>query len=702
MESAGVSSDSASRLPVYAPVAAGAALLILVGVLGSIGEPFGPLTGLLIGADRWAVPGVLALAYVGGAYGLGTLCSWAWRGADEDSALRLAVGLGLMLGLSHLMGVLGILSLWAAWAPVAVGLVAAGASARSGMLKIEPRAGAVLWLVPGALLIVASASTPGWLWSSEFGGFDALSYHLQLPKEWIAGGRIWPVEHNVYSYLPSSMESAFVHVGVMGGGSAGNGGMLAFDGRGLISAQVLHALFGVCGAWVIVRLVVSLCDRIGIGEDRSNAPAWIAGALVLATPWVIVVGSLAYNEMAVVALGGGAMLVANQAKISPWVRGAICGLLVGGACGAKPTALFLVGGPTGVLLLGLAPRREWMRLVVGGCAVGLLALSPWLIRNWLASGNPVFPHASGVFGSGHWTAEQVQRYASGHAFGGGAIDRLLLIMMPDPASASDAPSVARWRGVSNPQWLLFWPMVVMGGAMAFRDRDARRAAVLLVVGLVVGLVSWAALTHVQSRFLIPLVAPAAALVGMGLACGCGGRLARGVLGLGVAAVIVQTGASVALFTQQGGGRPNLYMLVSADNLTGASGVGAGLDDAGPDVLVNRGLPAGSRVYLLGGSTPLYLTGNVGYHTTWDGSAFGDAVRAAPDDPASWSVALRGLGFTHVRVDAGELSRLGASGWYDPGVTPEAVSAWLGAGNRPVRTWPELGVMVLELTTDTTR
>jgi len=657
MESAGVSSDSAPRLPVYAPVAAGAALLVLVGVLGSIGEPFGPLTGLLIAADRWAVPGVLALAYLGGAYGLGTLCSRAWRGADEDSALRLAVGLGLMLVLSHLMGVLGVLSLWAAWAPVVVGLIAAWAPARGGMPKMELHAGAGLWLVPGALLMVASASTPGWLWSSEFGGFDALSYHLQLPKEWIAGGRIWPVEHNVYSYLPSSMESAFVHVGVMGGGSAGNGGMLAFDGRGLIAAQVLHALMSVCGAWVIVRLV---------------------------------------------ALGGGAMLVANQEKMNPWMRGAICGLLVGGACGAKPTALFLVGGATGVLLLGLAPRREWVRLVVGGCAFGLLVLSPWLIRNWIASGNPVFPHASGVFGSGHWTYEQVQRYASGHTFDGSVLDRLLLIVMPDPASASDAPPVVRWRGVSNPQWLLFWPMVVVGGALAFRDRSARRAAVLLLIGLVVGLVSWASLTHVQSRFLIPLAAPGAALVGVGLACGCGGRFARGVLGLGVAAVVVQTGASVALFAGQGGGRPNLYMLVSADNLTGASGVGAGLDDVGPDVLVNRGLPAGSRVYLLGGSTPLYLTGDVGYHTTWDGSAFGDAVRAAPDDPASWSAALRGLGFTHVRVDAGELSRLGASGWYDPGVTPETVSVWLGAGNRPVRSWAELGVMVLELTTDGTR
>jgi len=47
-----------------------------------------------------------------------------------------------------------------------------------------------------AIVILAACSAPGWLWATEFGGYDVLSYHLQLPREWYDAGRIVPLDHS--------------------------------------------------------------------------------------------------------------------------------------------------------------------------------------------------------------------------------------------------------------------------------------------------------------------------------------------------------------------------------------------------------------------------------------------------------------------------------------------------------------------------
>ena len=77
------------------------------------------------------------------------------------------------------------------------------------------------WGVPAlALLLVAASSPPGWLWDSEGRGYDALEYHLQLPQEWLRMGRLAPLEHNVYSFLPGYIEAAFYHLAVATGATA--------------------------------------------------------------------------------------------------------------------------------------------------------------------------------------------------------------------------------------------------------------------------------------------------------------------------------------------------------------------------------------------------------------------------------------------------------------------------------------------------
>ncbi|MEO0717011.1 MAG: hypothetical protein AAFY58_08475, partial [Planctomycetota bacterium] len=74
-------------------------------------------------------------------------------------------------------------------------------------------------------------------------------------------------------------------------------------------------------AWMSARTTRAACASCGLTGRGAYAGAALAGVLVLVTPWTVVVGSLAYNEMAVVLLGAAALGVAFDRNLSPRVRG---------------------------------------------------------------------------------------------------------------------------------------------------------------------------------------------------------------------------------------------------------------------------------------------------------------------------------------------------------------------------------------------
>ncbi len=712
--------------------------VVLVAGLGSI-DPIGAITVAVLATIQSGLPAAL---YVLGAWGLGGIARAGFSRSPEASAIQLGVGLGLMLSISHGLGVLGVLNPATAIGTVGIGLVLGlvqvlrSEALRSGQARapmtwssVGP---AMSWLPAMSLLLVASASPPGWLWASEFGGYDALSYHLQLPQEWIAAGQIKPVSHNVYSYLPSYVESAYVHLAHLTlapsdiGSDEMQGGLLGGTGWRALIPHYLHAMLAIASAWLVRRLTICLLvERCESDEARNRLDtlAWFAGALVLSTPWVIVVGSLAYNEMAVVALATAAIIVAISPGLHPLARGVLIGWIVGVACGAKPTALFLVGGPVGVVLVGSWFLGRWSQgrgsgvegregesrsvgmlgvVMCVGCVAGLVALSPWLIRNAMSGGNPVFPHLTGVFGEAHWSSEQVARYAGAHRFDGSILDRLALAALPEQGS---------YRGMSHPQWLAFWGVALFGIVVAMLRRETRRAGVLVAVALVGGLASWLAFTHIQSRFLLPLIPPAMLAVVLGAwSLHADRRIGARVL---LGAVVLQAMASGFIFFTQRDGAPNLLTSVGPGYFSGDHArllLGEtpqreradrlrGLEELGqvpPSAWMNLMLEPGEVVYMIGDATPFYIRPPVLYHTTWDTSPLGTLIRESPDDPDAWTRGLRRSGVRYVDISFGELDRLSRDGWYDPIVTPELVDEWAQTLGRPVRRWPEIGRVVFDL------
>lgn len=645
---------------------------------------------------------LIAVCWMASAWGLGMVIAPA-LGLRGSRALALAIGAAALLWVDHLLGTLGILSPAASWAmliPGWIGLVVGIRTSRARASEAKPRPVASWWIVlaapPIALMIVAACLPPGTIWVSEARGYDVLSYHLELPKEWLAGGRVWPVDHNVYSYLPSYMESAFARLAALSGLDAASPSPLgAGTGVPIHAAQFLHVLFALTAAWCVGALVHTIAPE-GRGS-RLGAPV-AAGALV-GVPWIIVTGSMAYNEMAMCAMLAGALLAAWHEDAPGWKRGIAVGLCIGAACSIKPTALFLAAPPAAIALAARIPKRQWLTTCIAGATTGLVMLAPWLVRNTIASGNPVFPALASVFGPGHWSEAQHARWRDAHHLDLSIPDRL-------------ARAFSTEFGMFHSQWSI-WVFIAVAAAIAcLAVPRLRRATWPLAAGALAQIIAWMAIGHLQPRFLVPVVIPSAALVGVAIAALALSRH-RLAIALGIVAALAPCADAYRLFLRENAGDPMRGLIGGVEVLNGSAVASPGPPESsrearefyltvGPTLLINnvllRSVPA-PRILFMGGATPLYIadTGeHTTYATTWDTSPLTRALDACNGDVDRVIAHLRDVdGFTHILIDAAELDRLRDSGYADPRITPELGLA-IARRTRVVLPWPDRGQVLVAL------
>jgi len=674
--------------------------------------------------------------------------------------LQWGVGLAIMLWLCHALGVLGLLSgpnaQYVALGVLLIGLAFALTAFMAHVREREPVPALSIASIPGALgvcvLFLASLSPPGWLWQSEAGGYDTLSYHAQLALEWArpaphGPARLWPLEHNVYSFLPSYMEGAFLFVhSALGGGainsstpaSSNSLGLLGGDGWGLAVCQMLHAstvLIAACLTGSLVRRLLlptppapadsapldpaagprPLTPEAERAAQHARLAGDLAASLVVCTPWVVVTGSMMYNEGAVLALFAASLVAAiPRPNDSPALRATLVGMLMGCACACKPTAMFLCVPTAALALIVTTPRRSLLTALTAGALGGILTFGPPLLRNWLASGNPVFPAGAGIFGAAHWSSEQSTRFAAGHASPGFFEGlRLLISTTPDATSLGSEP-----RGVWHSQFAALWPAGLgAAGLIMLRGTPRHRwTLALATAGILIAIVWWAAFSHAQSRFLMPLIVPFC--VGVGVATGLclrdrvlEQRLLRKTawtIAASFFAIVTVLGGVMCVRTYlfagaRPGFSPNDALVGGVGVFTGESARLQALDTKDPADLasinaaltptqfVNLTFQPGDSVLLMGLATPLYWQWPTAYHTTWDTRSFCDAIEARADDPAMWTAALQrdakaqlGHNVTHVLIDFNELQRLQLAGWYDKRLTPGTLDRWVQSETETVR------------------
>lgn len=593
-----------------------------------------------------------------------------------------------------------------------------------------------LLLLPGlALLVVAASVPPGAVWRVEAFGYDALSYHLQIPREWLAAGRMVELEHSVYAYLPGLLESGFaLLMAALGVDPAAGPTSPARAASAAVAAQWFHASFAG---------VAALCVREALGH--RGLAGWAAAGVFLAVPWVMVTGSSAYNEMAALCFGAAALaLVATpgvgRSALRPALRGAWVGGLLGAACLAKPTAGFLLALPLGGWMLAqalldprhrpsaaprtvagfLAKRRRSAALagVAVAVLVGLAVLGPWWLRNAIWTGNPVFPFATGSFGSAHWGGPEVAAWSAAHAAptdaspgelwrqwlgnrGFGALGGTAA-----ESSATEIAVFAREGGLPT-----LWLFAAAGAALGLVARRTRALSIGLVGLLGFQLASWWFLTHHQSRFLVFTVLPGALAVGVlvravgsrsgggGAGGGAGGGLfaARGRAAFAaVVPVAVLALVSASVLWNQTRRLPAAEPGAPAEVLApwawmwawteafaprsepSATGAISASEATGLDAHPLDTLPAGSRVLVVGDNGGLfYADADFAYASAFDAHPLVPMLERAeerPDRPDALGAELRASGFTHLWIGWSELARLQATYGLDPRLRVETLNA----------------------------
>ena len=530
------------------------------------------------------------------------------------------------------------------------------------------------------------------------------------------------------------MEAVFLHIRALGGGRA-IGGSSWF-----VSAQMLHAALAVVAALctgVAARHAMSGLD-VGMrgagagngpsasagartvpasGTDASVTAAAVASVLVLGLPWLAVTGTLAYSEsLMLCALAAATCVLMRGAGAHTLARCELVALslLAVAAFGAKPSAALLVCMPLLLCTMLLwRGRSAWARAIDAAMCITLAAilLAPWWVRNWLATGNPLFPFAEPLLGAGAWNAEQSARFAAAHAAPQGMSMWAALWQQWIAFGWGAAPTQgAAWR----PLWSAMPLMAIVALAWAMirlaRSRMVRAPDALCTILIVAQLAAWMVATHLQSRFLLPTVVPGAVLVAFGLA-----QMPRVGHSALLAVALVAWSAQPAVAFLRDGRDPSVAALWigAAHDLAGTTPAATAARDRETDdstrdrntsppppanlvQAINALDPSSARVASVGLAATAWVRPEVAldWCSVWDRSAVAQALAASDGDGSAAAKLLAAEGWTHLAVDQVMLDVWTKSGWIDPVLTPAALES-LRAGRRVVWTGPQGALVSLE-------
>jgi hypothetical protein len=483
---------------------------------------------------------------------------------------------------------------------------------------------------------------------------DALWFHLNLPNLSLSQGHLVDLPHEYVSLYPLNWELIF-------------GAGLAVSGPG--AAKLLHF-----ACLPLTALAVYQLSR----RCFPAASAWLAVAIFVTVPTVVWNATTAYNDLALAFHTSLAVLALAryvQRRSKPWF--AMAALNLGVALGTKHVAFLVLTALVTVFVVRLrvSAERLWGALRTGALlgAIALLIASPWYLRSWLASGNPVFPELYGVFGApaDRWNAVSDRGLDAFLAQFGRERTPWNLLTLPWDMTIH----AARYRGTLGVLFLILLP------GLARRGRP--RGTGWLLAFAVLYLVLWASpLSSFQLRHVVPIVPVLAVLAAAALA----GWTTRSRLGAPVIAVAVVAALLVlnlppftplheADRSGSDGWLTHVMHEVPIAVVVGAEPERSYLARTVPSYNAwrhaNSHLPEHARVLTFSGPDHLYAErrrlssdATIARPATWD------APRGSEADARA---ALKRLGVTHILFDRRQLDTL------EPGTLaiaePDVIKTW---------------------------
>lgn len=339
--------------------------------------------GLLLPLDRLfdlsPATGLLISAFAAG----WTLCNWLgleFVSATEEISISGMLGTGIIGTLVLGLGLAGLLTP----IPVAMFLIAISYVSRKGFARLitiinqeyykvcEDQSHRILFLLFTLLigLIVLHALTPPI-------SPDEAIYHLPVTREFVRQGRIFPVYDNFSGNMPFLIHMIYA---------------LCLMAKSDIAARLFSLFLGI----LIALAVHGFCIRF-----LTRRAALVALFALFASAMVVEVGITTRVDLSLAGI-----LFASLYSMLAYLKGGNRGWLYtasalsGFALAVKYTAgawLLVMG----LILIAdsLFIKRERLLIIVKDCVVysviALALASPWLIKNQVWFGNPVYPYLTG-------------------------------------------------------------------------------------------------------------------------------------------------------------------------------------------------------------------------------------------------------------------------------------------------------------------
>jgi Dolichyl-phosphate-mannose-protein mannosyltransferase len=329
--------------------------------------------------------------------------------------------------------------------------------------------------------------------------FDIREYHLQGPKEYFQSGYIGMLPHNVYTSFPFFTE------------------MLSLLGMVLRNDWYWGAI---CGKAVLMGFAPLTALALYAAGNRwfSKETGWIAALIFLTIPWTYRLSIIAFSEGGITfflfASLFALMLTLDSSENSGTKNSNaknkgffVTGLLAGSAMACKYPGVIQVVIPLGVAVT-LSPffgndSKDKLNRALKSAAIYSLAvfitIGPWLLKNTIETGNPVYPLLYSVFDGEDWDEQLNQKWKNAHSSKDYPISDI-------PVKLFDVTVKSDWL---SPLLFGLAPLTLL------KSSSQKKRIILLWIFVGYLFATWWLLTHRLDRFWVPLIPVVALLSGIG-------------------------------------------------------------------------------------------------------------------------------------------------------------------------------------------
>jgi len=306
----------------------------------------------------------------------------------------------------------------------------------------------VLILIVLSFIIVFSSYSPvSW--------FDSLDYHMAVPFKYFTDGQITNFSGNVYSNFPLNAEMI---------------NLTAF----LFNNELISKLM-ISGHLILLMIVTGMFTF----DISKNSTLSLFSSIILGSNMIVFKQIIQGNIDLYVTFTYTVILIyLYQFRFQKKAYFIVSALLLGALAGYKYTTVPFFIFPVFLYLIFTSMRKKgdykYLFLVP---LISLFVFSPWMIKNYMFTGNPLYPFCSWIFKSESWTGLQAVVFNNFHR--------------PETLN------------LSNYSWTIFTQLdgvLLLLTLFSLRDKNNKIFIILLYLSIIL----WSLLSLGKGRFILPV------------------------------------------------------------------------------------------------------------------------------------------------------------------------------------------------------